>query len=593
MLVSQSQIDRRPCPACRAEVISEIWLILHRHERPKLWQRATSLRTLTCPNGHYGPVRAPLLLFDPDSPIVLYSPGDLGDPAIDRAKGNHLMRTLWESLPAEQRTTQLKVELAPAQLLPVLLAHPRVNLGDLAPGAPESDEALRICLEIRSGKASPDKLREWIDDERLHPALRAGIQFELSSYLGREGLNNPGLIEEAIPEWRKVLRLYPRDRDPRRWAIANLELGFCYTNRRQANPAANAREAMRLLDAAMDILTAERYPEDFALACSRKANLLLDMDSTSDAVTRSVSFFQLALSVYTKESYPEDWAIVLSDMATAYLSRGGYSGLDDLLQAIALMEQVVKVRTRQNAPETWAITQMNLGLALSRLPASDTGNPHTRAVKALREAYGVFDELHDTALRSTAAYNLGLTLAHFEDPAAAEEACDRLEESLPWLMDTGQEKQVEEALDLLARAFMTLLRNEPDSARGYVICRRVFSAFKDQTGHDSAMQAFYHAGVWLLQHAENDPDRLESAGVAFESVFGNLEPAKYAELRSAALANFATVLLLQKRGSQELNRIRARESLDEALRILRSLPATPEREERIGLLVMNRTRFGI
>jgi hypothetical protein len=66
-----------------------------------------------------------------------------------------------------------------------------------------------------------------------------------------------------------------------------------------------------------------------------------------------------------------------------------------------------------------------------------------------------------------------------------------------------------------------------------------------------------------------------------------------AELRSAALANFATVLLLQERGSRELNRVRARDSLDEALRILRSLPATPEREERIGLILMNRIRSGL
>jgi len=50
------------------------------------------------------------------------------------------------------------------------------------------------------------------------------------------------------------------------------------------------------------------------------------------------------------------------------------------------LEQVVSVGTRKNAPESWAITQMNLGLALSRLPASDAANPHVRAVEALREA---------------------------------------------------------------------------------------------------------------------------------------------------------------------------------------------------------------
>src|SRR5258705_12885457 len=104
MAVSQSRIDRRPCPACGAEVVSELWLILHRQERPKLWQRAASLRILTCPNGHRGPVRCPLLLFDPTSPIVIYSAGDERDPAYARDERNYLLGTLWESLPFEQKT---------------------------------------------------------------------------------------------------------------------------------------------------------------------------------------------------------------------------------------------------------------------------------------------------------------------------------------------------------------------------------------------------------------------------------------------------------------------------------------------------------
>jgi hypothetical protein len=105
------------------------------------------------------------------------------------------------------------------------------------------------------------------------------------------------------------------------------------------------------------------------------------------------------------------------------------------------------------------------------------------------------------------------------------------------------------------------------------------------------MQAIYHVGVWLLQHSDTNPDRLDSAAAAFERVFGTLQATQYAELRAAALANFATVLLLQKPGSWDVNRVRARDSFDEALRILRSLPATAEREERIGLILMNRTRL--
>jgi hypothetical protein len=87
-------------------------------------------------------------------------------------------------------------------------------------------------------------------------------------------------------------------------------------------------------------------------------------------------------------------------------------------------------------------------------------------------------------------------------------------------------------------------------------------------------------------------DLLELAGVSFERVLGATRSPKYAEVRASTLANFATVLLLQKRGSQELNRVRACDCLDEALRILRSLPDTPEREEAIGMIIMNQVRSG-
>jgi tetratricopeptide (TPR) repeat protein len=313
-------------------------------------------------------------------------------------------------------------------------------------------------------------------------------------------------------------------------------------------------------------------------------------------LAQSLSAFQLALSIYTKESYAEDWALVLSNMATAYLSRGGYTDFDDLLKSVALMEQVV------------------FGLALSRLPKSDAANPQARAVDALRAAYDVFGELGETTrqrficvmahdsgafflvrTKRGAAYNLGLTLARSDDPAIAEEACGRLEESLPWLVETNQTEQIEDAIKLLSQAYLTLLRSGPDVERGDRICRRALSVLKDHTNSDTAMQVVYHVGTWLLQHADGYPDRADLAGAAFERVLGHLQATDYPELRAAALANFATVLLLRERGTRELNRVRARDSLEEALRILRSLPPTPEREERIGLILMNygHSGFGI
>lgn len=585
MLASLSQIDRRKCPACHGEVVSEIWLILHRHERPKLWQRAHTLRTLTCPNGHQGPVRSPLLLFDPASPRALFSPGDERDPAFARAEGEYLLSRLMESLATQDKTRPLKVEWAPRDLLLVMLKDPRLNLGDLAPGTPESDETLRICADIRTGRASPSLLQKWINDAQLPSPLRAGIRFELASYLGREGLANSASLEAAIEEWRRVVQCYPRASDERRWAICALELALCYASRRVADPAANMTESLRLLDAALEVLTGDRYPEDFALAQSRKANLLLDIGS-SERIDQSLVSFQLALNVYGKESYREDRALVLSNMSTAYLTRGD-AGTADLRKAIELLEESLTVRIREADPSAWAISQMNLGLALSRLSSTETA-AHFRAVEALRAAYVAFRESGDLSHQYAAAYNLGLTLAESDDPASAEEACDRLEESLPSLIAANRRTQVVDAMNLLSRAYLSWLRTDHGAIDTERICRRAVNTFKDQGHSEGAMRVNHEISLWLLRHSQDCPERLDLAGEVFERLLTHLSRSEYPDARASALANFATVLLLKGDGSRELNAVRARDCMDEALRILRSLPSTAKREEQVGLILRNR-----
>lgn len=592
MAVSRSQPDNRKCPACGVEVVSEIWLIVHRHERPKLWNRAPELRTLVCQNGHRGPVRAPLLLFDPLSPYMIYSPASHTDPADARQEGDLLMGWMWESLSLDEKVPGLKVEVVPSELLFVILDSPEFNLGDLAPGAVPTDQALDICSRIRSGRASPSQLRNWSDDASLSPAVRAGIRFEFASYLGRQGLNDPPLLEQAIAEWRRVLQLYPRSTSSRRWAIASLEMAQCYTARYEANRAANLKEALRLLDAALEILTVASFSEDFALAQSRKANLLLDSGSDASLIERSLFAFNEALKVYNRESYPDDWALALSNMSTAYLTRGGYSGMDDLRLAVSCMEKSLNVRKKEAEPYGWALTQMNMGLALSRLPASDSDQPRSRAITSLRAAYDVFSNLKRESERLSCAYNLGLTLARSEDPLFAEEACDYLEESLNWLDENQKDEQAQDGVALLSRAYCLWLTSEADSAKAEMICRRALVTFKDQAEDEHGMRVNHEVALWLLRHAETQ-DRLELAQVAFERVLVASRASRYADLRADSLANIAAILLLKQGANHDVNRARARDCMNEALKILRSLPSTPEREEHAGLIIMNQVRSGL
>lgn len=83
----------------------------------------------------------------------------------------------------------------------------------------------------------------------------------------------------------------------------------------------------------------------------------------------------------------------------------------------------------------------------------------------------------------------------------------------------------------------------------------------------------------LLPNAETRAGRLEMAGVAFERVLSAMCAPQCGEVRAGTFENMATVLLLQQRGSRDLDRVRARDCMDEAQRLVRSLPVTPERKE--------------
>jgi hypothetical protein len=83
------------------------------------------------------------------------------------------------------------------------------------------------------------------------------------------------------------------------------------------------------------------------------------------------------------------------------------------------------------------------------------------------------------------------------------------------------------------------------------------------------------------------------AGLAFERVLETATDPRLAEVRTGALGNLATVLLLRQDGSESERRARAGSCVEEALRILRSLPPTPKRDEQIGRLFANQTLSGL
>lgn len=579
MPVSLHQVDRRICPACQAEVVSDIWLIVHRSERPSLWKRAASLHMLTCPNGHRGPVRAPLLLFDPACPFLIFVP-----PADARAEGDRLMRLFLESVDPCEMPTDLRVEVLPHNLLSEFLSSPSINLNAIAPGAEPTDEALALVEQIQAGQDSAARLRAWSTEAELPTPLVSAARYHLAKALSGKAHS----VEEAVGEWRQVLRSYPRTANPQRWAIACSELAQCLAERKLDNRLHNLKEALTLLDEALEILTFDSFTEDYGIAQSRRANLLLDIDASAPAIDASLAAYQAALSVYSRWSYPYDWALICNNMATAHLHRDS-AKYDDVAIATRLLRGSLEVRTLEAMPREWAYTQMNLGMALARVADMEDLESAGPVLASLIGAVEVFSELGDESGLAGASFNLGIALARTGEPTFADEAIARLEPALPGFLETAAEGQAADALRCMAKAYLTRLKSELDPVRAFAIADSALIFFQPYRGSDGAVMTDAEVGLWLMAHHQGDPDRLIMAENAFERTLADVTQPHLSELRAAALGNLAVVLLIGDDKFRRGGRDRARSLITEALGILEALPPTPERNAQIGRLVANLT----
>ena len=236
--------------------------------------------------------------------------------------------------------------------------------------------------------------------------------------------------------------------------------------------------------------------------------------------------------------------------------------------------------------------QMNLGLALSALPHSSPDDPRSRAASALRQAHAVFGELGLHDHQKSAAYNLGIFLASVEtSPVGLKEAIEYLEGCLPWLdRDRGSELW-RDALRTLSDTYVNLLeaQNDADSETP-----RCMLASLDRYAEEPAVfQAIGQAGIWLFRRSDGRPERLDLARVLFERVLKTERASVDRDARAAFLGNLATICFLDKDASREASRARGAKYLQEAIELLSSLPATPDRARQLGLLFMNQTQSGL
>jgi hypothetical protein len=203
----RAQAERESSINCKspspAIVTSELRLILHRLERPRLWSRceAGNIHVSRCPNGHQGNIRASLLLFDPGLEFAIFSPALLTSEAQARSEGELLVERIrfYDRERFPHRWAAVHSELA-LSFRHRRQGNPRDNLREAVRC---SDAALQVFQ---------------ID---IYPEDYAIAQSNRASALLDSEWDRPRSMQLGIEAYREALRVYNRESYPDDWALVH------------------------------------------------------------------------------------------------------------------------------------------------------------------------------------------------------------------------------------------------------------------------------------------------------------------------------------------------------------------------------------
>jgi hypothetical protein len=123
------------------------------------------------------------------------------------------------------------------------------------------------------------------------------------------------------------------------------------------------------------------------------------------ALSEAIELYKEALEGLTRQQYPLDWAMTQDKLGNALRNLGEReSGTQHLTDAVAAFQAALQERTQTRVPLDWAVTQNNLGLALADL------GERTHDTSKLCEALG--DHVGAWQVFSVAApYNASIAVA--------------------------------------------------------------------------------------------------------------------------------------------------------------------------------------
>ena len=261
--------------------------------------------------------------------------------------------------------------------------------------------ALRVWLTGPTARADL-KARPWVADKGvLEPAFQEHFALALQAVVlaalapsieRREGKPTADLLRPLLPRLRNLVANPPvgLTADAKGSLLFAAAWGF-ESYGEQAGDKASLSEAVKAYYAALEELTRERAPLQWAMTQTNLGNALIALGELEGGTARleeAVKAYYAVLEIFKREQAPLLWAMAQSNLGVALEALGEReSGTARLEDAVKAYNAALEERKRELVPLDWAATENNLGNALARLGERESGTARLEdAVKAYNAA---------------------------------------------------------------------------------------------------------------------------------------------------------------------------------------------------------------
>ena len=353
------------CAECGVSFTFDAWYVVDRKERPDLWDQCKTdrIHLWRCANGHRGGSVTSLLLHDPISEQLFFSPRPGSQTEISEEFRNLLYHFAKQVGERYFENIQQTLRTFPRNLLPL--------------GMSGVDSDTILALHDMDSTSSPGmhniqpSLRAQICRRALTlftkeqaPTLWATFSNRLSmALINIKGGDRDTAMEEAIYACQDAISVFPRESDPVRWALGMVNLSSLWLNRVLGDRKENADRAVSSAQAALSEVTESSYPQIWATAHQNLGNSLLANPGGSPLENRreAIASFEAALRIFTLASDPDSWNKINHNLGIAYFELNDAELEENYERAIAAYHQALRTVSRGEVPIQWALIQMDLG----------------------------------------------------------------------------------------------------------------------------------------------------------------------------------------------------------------------------------------